>query len=172
MTRERRGAAGSQKITKAFLSDDELTAIHTAIEAFEAKKPSVGPLAVNQDMLCAKLLMQAIEYKIKAKDLVARVCRAEKRRAAAARSCCAPSGSSTIMLCANAADGLKGSTLRLGRMLASEMAAKVIDCGRNNDLGPLQAQISEGGTRKYQRRPATFGRASSEQHSTGLRNLF
>ena len=57
---------------------------HTAIEEFEAKKPSVGPLAVNQDMLCAKLLMQAIEYKIKAKDLVAWVCRAEKRRAAAA----------------------------------------------------------------------------------------
>ena len=104
----------------------------------------MGPLAVNQDMLCAKILMQAIEYKIKAKDLVARVCRAEKRRAAAARSCCAPSGSSTIMLCANAADGLKGSTLRLGRMLASEMAAKVIDCDRNNDLGPLHAQISEG----------------------------
>ena len=116
----------------------------------------MGPLVVNQDMLCAKLLMQAIEYKIKAKDLVARVCRAEKRRAAAARSCCAPSGSSTIMLCANAEDGLKGSTLRLGRMLASEMAAKVIDCGRNNDLGPLHAQISEGGTRKYQRRPACW----------------
>ena len=106
----------------------------------------MGPLAVNQDMLCAKILMQAIEYKIKAKDLVARVCRAEKRRAAAARSCCAPSGSSTTMLCAElcTADGLKGSTLRLGRMLASEMAAKVIDCDRNNDLGPLHAQISEG----------------------------
>ena len=48
------------------------------------------------------------------------------------------------MVAANAADGLKASVLRLAPMLASEMAAKVIDCDRNNDLGPLHAQISEG----------------------------
>ena len=48
------------------------------------------------------------------------------------------------MMAANAADGLKVSALRLGPRLASEMAAKVIDCDRNNDLAPLHAQISEG----------------------------
>ena len=79
------------------------------------------------------------------------------------------------MVAANAADGLKASVLRLAPMLASEMAAKVIDCDRNNDLGPLHAQISEGVpdlSDVEHRRAPECGRASSEQHSTGLRNLF
>ena len=76
------------------------------------------------------------------------------------------------MVAANAADGLKASVLRLAPMLASEMAAKVIDCDRNNDLGPLHAQISEGvpdlsDVEHHEGRQNVVGPAAS-----GLRNLF
>ena len=42
------------------------------------------------------------------------------------------------------AGGLTANKDDTANTLSAEMAAKVIDCDRNNDLGPLHAQISEG----------------------------
>ena len=42
------------------------------------------------------------------------------------------------------AGGLTANKDDTANTLSAEMSAKVIDCDRNNDLGPLHAQISEG----------------------------
>ena len=73
------------------------------------------------------------------------------------------------------AGGLTANKDDTANTLSAEMAAKVIDCDRNNDLGPLHAQISEGvpaNTNGDLPAGPHIGLDSSEQHSTGLRNLF